>query len=66
MVRRGEEWRRIVEEGEHCLREIFEPGEMLGKIPSRYIKQCTEHWWTEWAPAWGYIPATGAGEGDTL
>ena len=24
------------------------------------------HWWTEWAPAWGYIPATGAGEEDTL
>ena len=24
------------------------------------------HWWTEWAPAWGYIPATGVGEEDTL
>ena len=24
------------------------------------------HWWTEWAPAWGYIPARGAGEEDTL
>ena len=24
------------------------------------------HWWTEWAPAWGYIPAKGAGEEDTL
>ena len=24
------------------------------------------HWWTEWARAWGYIPATGAGEEDTL
>ena len=24
------------------------------------------HWWTGWAPAWGYIPATGAGEEDTL
>ena len=24
------------------------------------------HWWTEWAPALGYIPATGAGEEDTL
>jgi len=22
------------------------------------------HWWTEWAQAWGYIPATGAGEED--
>ena len=24
------------------------------------------HWWTKWAPGWGYIPATGGGEEDTL
>ena len=24
------------------------------------------YWWTKWAPAWGYIPATGVGEEDTL
>ena len=34
------------------------PVEVLGLVPA--------HWWTEWAPAWGYIPATGAGEEDTL
>ena len=24
------------------------------------------YWWTKWVPAWGYIPAIGAGEEDTL
>ena len=30
------------------------------------LTRSREHWWTEWAPAWGYIPATGAEEEDTL
>ena len=26
----------------------------------------TTHWWTNWAPAWGYIPTRVTGEEDTL
>ena len=37
---------------------------MLNNISSNC--RLVGHWWTEWAPAWGYIPATGAGEEDTL
>ena len=41
---------------------------------SVYSPTCPVHWWTlltahcwtEWEPVWSYIPATGAGEEDTL
>ena len=30
------------------------------------LRKGAGRWWTEGAPAWGYIPVTGAGEEDTL
>ena len=46
--------------------EVWVLGPEVWRLESGDWAEVRGHWWTEWAPAWGYTPATGAGEGDTL